>query len=75
MSMTAQPATAKNQALIQRVFRALTYRDFRLMWLGACISTIGTFVQQFAQSWLVFDGAKVLDQGVWPAHPQELPVR
>jgi len=27
------------------------------------------------QSWLVFDGAKVLDQGVWPAHPQELPVR
>jgi predicted MFS family arabinose efflux permease len=53
--MSAQPATIKNEALIQRVFRALTYRDFRLMWLGACISTIGTFVQQFAQSWLVFD--------------------
>jgi MFS family permease len=41
--------------MLQRVFRALTYRDFRLMWLGACTSTIGTFVQQFAQSWLVYD--------------------
>ena len=25
------------------------------MWVGACASTIGTFVQQFAQSWLVYD--------------------
>jgi predicted MFS family arabinose efflux permease len=25
------------------------------MWIGACVSTIGTFVQQFAQSWLVYD--------------------
>ena len=36
-----------------RTFRAFRYRDFRLMWMGACVSTIGTFVQQFAQSWLV----------------------
>src|SRR5215471_5283076 len=56
--MSAQPATEAKQALFQRVFRALTYRDFRLMWLGACTSTIGTFVQQFAQSWLVFDLTK-----------------
>jgi len=28
------------------------------MWLGACVSTIGTFVQQFAQSWLVYDLTK-----------------
>jgi predicted MFS family arabinose efflux permease len=28
------------------------------MWLGACLSTIGTFVQQFAQSWLVYDLTK-----------------
>jgi len=38
-----------------RIFRAFRYRDFRLMWTGACVSTIGTFVQQFAQSWLVYD--------------------
>jgi predicted MFS family arabinose efflux permease len=40
--------------LLQRVFKALSYRDFRLMWLGACTSQIGTFVQQFAQSWMVY---------------------
>jgi predicted MFS family arabinose efflux permease len=28
------------------------------MWMGACVSTIGTFVQQFAQSWLVYDLTK-----------------
>lgn len=38
-----------------RIFRAFRYRDFRIVWIGACASTIGTFVQQFAQSWLVFD--------------------
>src|SRR5580658_4624677 len=42
----------------RRTFRAFRYRDFRLMWLGACASTIGTFVQQFAQSWLVYDMTK-----------------
>ena len=41
-----------------RIFRAFRYRDFRLMWVGACASTIGTFVQQFAQSWLVYDLTK-----------------
>src|ERR1700733_1646589 len=41
-----------------RIFRAFRYRDFRIMWFGACASTIGTFVQQFAQSWLVFDLTK-----------------
>jgi predicted MFS family arabinose efflux permease len=28
------------------------------MWIGACVSTTGTFVQQFAQSWLVYDITK-----------------
>lgn len=28
------------------------------MWLGACTSQVGTFVQQFAQSWLVYDLTK-----------------
>jgi MFS family permease len=40
---------------LNRIFRAFRYRDFRIMWIGACVSTIGTFVQQFAQSWLVYD--------------------
>src|ERR1700743_2978724 len=45
-------------AVFARTFRAFRHRDFRLMWIGACASTIGTFVQQFAQSWLVFDPTK-----------------
>lgn len=40
--------------MLSRVFKALTYRDFRLMWLGACTSTIGTWTQQVAQAWLVY---------------------
>ena len=45
-------------SFLNRIFRAFGYRDFRIMWLGACVSTIGTFVQQFAQSWLVYDLTK-----------------
>jgi MFS family permease len=47
-----------NLAFVKRIFRAFSYRDFRIMWMGACLSTIGTFVQQFAQSWLVYDLTK-----------------
>ncbi len=45
-------------SFVHRTFRAFQHRDFRVMWLGACASTIGTFVQQFAQSWLVYDLTK-----------------
>ena len=49
---------ALTPSLLARTFRAFHYRDFRIMWIGACASTIGTFVQQFAQSWLVYDLTK-----------------
>jgi len=39
--------------LVRRVFKAFEYRDFRLMWIGACTSSIGTWMQKLAQSWLV----------------------
>ncbi len=39
--------------MIGRVFKAFQYRDFRLMWIGACTSSIGTWMQILAQSWLV----------------------
>lgn len=39
--------------MLQRVFKAFQYRNFRLMWMGSCTSTIGTFMQIVAQSWLV----------------------
>jgi predicted MFS family arabinose efflux permease len=49
---------SRSANFLTRIFRAFRYRDFRLMWIGACVSTIGTFVQQFAQSWLVYDLTK-----------------
>jgi MFS family permease len=41
--------------VLRRVFKAFHYRDFRLMWIGACTSTIGTFMQRVAQSWLIYE--------------------
>ena len=37
---------------------ALTHRNFRLVWLAALGSTIGTWMQNYAQAWLVFDLTK-----------------
>ncbi|HZQ25161.1 MAG TPA: MFS transporter [Terriglobales bacterium] len=37
-----------------RVFKAFHYRDFRLMWIGACTSSIGTWMQIVAQGWLIY---------------------
>ncbi|HEY9141294.1 MAG TPA: MFS transporter [Bryobacteraceae bacterium] len=41
--------------MLRRVFKAFQYRDFRLMWVGACTSSIGTWMQIVAQAWLVYD--------------------
>src|SRR6266568_8568530 len=37
-----------------RVFKAFQYRDFRLMWFGACMSSIGTWMQFLAHCWLIY---------------------
>ncbi|MCX6552278.1 MAG: MFS transporter [Acidobacteria bacterium] len=39
--------------VIRRIASALTYRDFRVLWMGAFTSSIGTWMQKVAQSWLV----------------------
>jgi predicted MFS family arabinose efflux permease len=39
--------------VLRRVFKAFHYREFRLLWFGACTSSIGTWMQSVAQSWLV----------------------
>ena len=38
---------------LARIAAALTYRDFRVLWMGAFTSSIGTWMQKVAQSWLV----------------------
>jgi predicted MFS family arabinose efflux permease len=40
--------------VFRRVFKAFQYRDFRLMWIGACASSIGTWMQIVAQGWLIY---------------------
>jgi MFS family permease len=39
---------------LTRVFKAFTYRDFSLLWAGAFTSSVGTWMQSVAQSWLIF---------------------
>ena len=41
--------------VLDRVFKAFQYRDYRLVWIGACTSSIGTWMQILAQSLLVYD--------------------
>jgi MFS family permease len=38
----------------RKIFKAFQYRDFRLMWIGACTSSIGTWMQIVAQGWLIY---------------------
>lgn len=48
-------AGAPPQSGFARTFSALRYRDFRLLWIGAFLSTTGTWMQTIAQGWLVLD--------------------
>jgi MFS family permease len=53
-----EDAPAFAHPVLNRAFAAFAYRDFRLLWSGALGSTIGTWMQKTAQSWLVFDLTK-----------------
>lgn len=51
----AQSSAENASGTVARVFRAFSYRDFRLLWFGAFTSSAGTWLQQTAQSWLLFE--------------------
>ena len=55
MSTPPPASTALRSPILQRAFAAFTYRDFRVLWFGAFASTVGTWTQKVAQSWLVLD--------------------
>ena len=38
---------------LRRTLAAFHYRDFRVQWIGACTSSIGTWMQIVAQNWLI----------------------
>jgi MFS family permease len=47
-----KPPTSFQRGM-RRMLAAFTYRDFRVQWIGACSSAIGTWMQIVAQNWLV----------------------
>jgi MFS family permease len=53
-----EPGPSLGHPFLQRTLAAFTYRDFRVLWFGAFTSTVGTWMQKVAQSWLVFDLTK-----------------
>jgi MFS family permease len=55
IAATAPAASASLGARTgRRMLAAFTYRDFRVQWIGACTSSIGTWMQIVAQNWLVY---------------------
>jgi predicted MFS family arabinose efflux permease len=38
---------------LRRMLAAFAYRDFRVLWFGACASSVGTWMQSVAENWLV----------------------
>ena len=48
-AVTPKPATASRGGM----FRALSNPNFRLFWIGAFLSNVGTWMQAVAQGWLV----------------------
>ena len=47
------PPSPPTHTGLRRLASALTYRDFRVLWIGAFTSSIGTWMQKVAQNWLV----------------------
>lgn len=44
------------------MFRALSHRNYRVFWIGAFLSNIGTWMQAVAQGWLVL---QLTDSALW----------
>src|SRR5918998_6471256 len=54
--------TTAGQVTLRHTFRALRHRNYRLFFYGQLVSLIGTWMQQTAMAWLVYDltGSKFL---------------
>lgn len=48
-------ARSHPRGALARTFSALRYRDFRLLWTGAFLSTTGTWMATVAQGWVVLN--------------------
>jgi len=54
-ALESQAQTPPPRGPLGRTFSALHYRDFRLLWFGAFMSTTGTWMQTVAQGWVVLN--------------------
>jgi len=45
---------ANGQINLSQGIQGISLSDFRLMWFGACTSSIGTWMQIVAQGWLIY---------------------
>jgi MFS family permease len=61
-ALDAPPAASAAQNLspvppswLPKAMHALTFRDFRVLWAGAFTSSIGGWMQNVAQAWLVYE--------------------
>ena len=50
---TNAPVASRPRGRRVAMFRALSHRNYRLFWIGAFLSNIGTWMQAVAQGWLV----------------------
>ncbi len=70
----ATSATSDPRGGLRRTLAAFSYRDFRILWFGACTSSIGTWMQSFAGNWLVLS---LTDSAIFlglDAFLQQLPI-
>src|SRR5687768_13336693 len=51
--MADHSGSLEPRSALHRMGAALAYRDFRVLWIGAFTSTIGTWMQKVSQNWLV----------------------
>jgi MFS family permease len=72
-SPTEVEAPAPHKGL-KRVFAALRHRDFRVLWFGACFSSIGTWMQSMAENWLVLSLTASAFYLGFDAFLQQLPI-
>jgi MFS family permease len=52
-ALGATPLATEPRGSLHRTLAAFTYRDFRVLWFGACTSSLGTWMQSLAANWLV----------------------
>jgi predicted MFS family arabinose efflux permease len=69
------PVASANPTPLRRLAAALGYRDFRVLWMGACTSSIGTWMQKVAQSWLVLELTNSATYLALDAFLGELPIQ